>query len=68
MVNSNLLKGKIVSAGYSQTSLAPLVNMSINSLNAKINGRKKFDTEEIQRICRALEINDPTEKCQIFLA
>lgn len=68
MVNANLLKGKIVAAGYSQQTLAPKVKMSANSLNAKINGRKKFDTDEITRICKALGITDPGEKCSIFLS
>ena len=68
MVDSNLLKGKIVAAGYTQQSLAPAVKMSLNSLNSKINGRKNFDTEEIARICEVLGITDPREKCNIFLS
>ena len=68
MVNANLLKGRITSAGLTQQALAPIVNMSANSLNAKINGRKKFDADEVVRICRALEISDPAEKCDIFLS
>lgn len=68
MVNANLLKGKIVAAGHNQQSLAPKVGMSVNSLNAKINGRKKFDTEEVGKICKALGITDPREKCDIFLS
>ena len=68
MVNSNLLKGKMIAAGYNQQRLAPVVKMSVNSLNAKINGRKKFDTEEIARICEALGITDSKDKCDIFLS
>lgn len=68
VVNTNLLKGRITSEGYTQQRLAPLVGMSANSLNAKVNGRKKFDTEEAVRICHALRINDPIEKCDIFLS
>lgn len=68
MVNTNLLKGKIMAAGYNQQSLAPRVRMSANSLNTKINGRKKFDTDEVSRICKALGITDPSEKCNIFLS
>ena len=47
LINTNLLKGKILSAGFTQQTLAPLVKMSVNSLNAKINGRKVFDTDEV---------------------
>lgn len=68
LVNANLLKGKIVAAGYNQQTFATVVQMSANSLNAKINGRKKFDTEEVSRICKALGIIDPDEKCNIFLS
>ena len=64
MINTNLLKGKILSAGFTQQTLAPLVKMSVNSLNAKINGRKVFDTDEVERICDILNITDPVEKCQ----
>ncbi len=67
MINTNLLKGRIAAAGYSQKTLAPVVKMSLNSLNAKVNGRKSFDTMEIERLCEALKIIDPTEKCLIFL-
>lgn len=68
LVNANLLKGKITASGYNQKSLALSVNMSVNSLNAKINGRKKFDTEEITKICDVLMITDAQEKCNIFLS
>ena len=68
MINTNLLKGKILSAGFTQQTLAPLVKMSVNSLNAKINGRKVFDTDEVERICDILNITDPVEKCLIFLS
>lgn len=68
MVNTNLLKGKIASAGYTQKTLAPIVSMSKNTLNAKVNGRKNFDTEEIARVCYALNIVDAAEKCKIFLS
>ena len=67
MINVNLLKGKIVAAGYNQRGLAEKVGMSANSLNAKINGKKKFDTDEVFKICEALNITDPSEKCNIFL-
>ena len=67
MVNPNLLKGKITAAGYTQQKLATAVGMSVNSLNAKINGRKTFDADEVIRICNVLGIVNPEEKCEIFL-
>ena len=50
MVNTKQLKGKIVASGYTQQKLARETGMSVNSLNAKINGRKIFDAEEVIRI------------------
>lgn len=67
MVNTNLLKGAIASAGYTQRSLAPLVNMSENSLNAKVNGRKDFTLSEVFALCQTLAITDPEKKVNIFL-
>lgn len=67
MINVNLLKSKIIAAGYTQAKLAPLAGLSINSLNAKINGRQKFNTDEVERLCILLNINNPIEKCNIFL-
>lgn len=67
MVDTNLLKGKIVAAGYTQRELASEAGMSTNSLNAKINGRKAFDADEVIRLCNLLGIVNPQEKCEIFL-
>lgn len=67
MVDTNLLKGKIVAAGYTQQKLAAEAGMSTNSLNAKINGRKTFDADEVIRLCSLLGIINPQEKCEIFL-
>lgn len=67
MVNTNLLKGRIAVAGFTQKKLAHAAGMSLNSLNAKINGRKIFDADEVIRICDILGIHDPREKCEIFL-
>lgn len=68
MVNANALKGRIVAAGFTQEKLAATVKMSKNSLNAKINGKKKFNTDEVSRICDALAIHSSDEKCNIFLS
>lgn len=63
----NKLKAKIVEMGFSQTSLAPRVGMSKNTLNAKVNGRIPFNTDEIKRVCAVLNIVDNAEKSIIFL-
>lgn len=63
----NKLKGKIMEAGYSQRSLAMKLGMSKNTLNSKVNGKIPFNTNEIEKICVVLGIDDPLEKASIFL-
>lgn len=66
-MRSNVLKGKIVEAGYTQRSLAKEMNMSKNTLNSKVNGKIAFDTDEVELICDILHIVEPVEKAYIFL-
>lgn len=66
-MNMQKLKGRIVAAGYSQRSLAPHVNMSVNTLNSRVNGKTPFNTVEIEVLCKLLDINDIAEKADIFL-
>lgn len=66
-MQANLLRGKIVAAGYTQGSLAKALNMSKNTLSSKINGRYQFNSDEIIAICRLLSIEDNNEKVSIFL-
>ena len=63
----NILKGKIVMAGYSQRSLAKELHMSVNTLNSKVNGKIPFDTDEVTRLCDLIHITDDAEKAYIFL-
>lgn len=67
-MNSNMLKGRIVSAGYTQRSLAKKIGMSKNTLNAKVLGKSAFNTDEILTICDLLSIDSDMEKAQIFLS
>ena len=68
MVNTNKLKARLALAGYTQDRLAKEVNMSINNLNCKINGRAIFNCDEVDSICKVLGIENPVEKAEIFLA
>lgn len=67
-MNRNLLRAKIVSAGYTQAALAKEIGISQNTLSAKINGKFPFDVLEINRICAALKIHSGEEKADIFLS
>lgn len=67
MVDKRLLTAQMVLYGYNQRSLAKAIGISKNTLNLKINGKKSFDTEEIQRICSVLHVNSGAQKAKIFL-
>lgn len=67
MINTNKLKGRIIEAGYTQISLAEAVGMSVNALNAKINGRASFNCDEADALCSLLGIESSDEKVDIFL-
>lgn len=47
MVNTNKIKGAIVSAGYSQRTAAKGLNITTTALNNKINNRSPFMVDEI---------------------
>lgn len=66
MINTKLLKGKMVANGYTQMQLAGKMNICLNSLSAKINAKKAFTLPEAHRLCKILNITDPQEKCEIF--
>lgn len=51
-----------------QRQLAREIFVSPNTLNSKLNGKGHFNTQEIDRICDVLEINDGNLKANIFLS
>lgn len=67
MVQTNLLKAKIVASGIGRKQLAKLVHMSESTLSAKINGKRPFDADEIVFLCDVLGIHDANEIALIFL-
>ena len=68
MVNSNKVKAAMVRAGYTQAKLANAMNIGVNTLNAKINGRAKLYIDEADQMCKILSIDTAEEKVDIFLA
>lgn len=66
-MQTNLLKAKMVEAGFTQRSLAAQLNMSTTSLNLKLTGRRAFDINEVQSLCDVLGITAPEDKVNIFL-
>lgn len=67
MVNTNLLRAKMVANGYTQLSLAAKMKMSKNTLSAKITGKTAFSIDEAIALCDILHIEQDSEKCEIFL-
>lgn len=67
-MNKNLLLGKIAASGLTCKQVATLIGVSKNTFSAKINGKTYFDTEQIDRLCDVLHIDDDEEKVKIFLS
>ncbi len=68
MLNRNLLKAAIVKAGYTQAQLAERIGISANTMSSRMVGTSHFNTDEIDKICSALQITCNSEKADIFLS
>lgn len=67
MINSAAFRGEMVAHGWNQKRLADYLGMSENTLSLKIRGLASFTLEEVEKICGAFAITEPTRKCEIFL-
>jgi len=52
------LKGLMMERGYSQSKLSQCLGITVQTFNAKLNGRSKFTLSEVVRIVDILEIED----------
>lgn len=68
MVQTLLLKGKIIASGISRKELAKRSGMAESTLSDKINGKRSFTTDEAQVVCDILGIDSCEEKVEIFLS
>lgn len=73
MVNVNKLKARMALMGYTQRSLVGEMTLrglktSENTLSSKMQGRSHFDCMDADVICDILNLEDPTERAEIFLA
>lgn len=66
-MNRNLLRAKMIEAGYNQRTLAKKIGMAQNTLSSRMTEKTAFDVVEIDRICTALNIINGDEKAAIFL-
>lgn len=55
------LKGKMRERRISQAKLAQFLGITVQALNAKINGRRQFTLGEVVEITHILELQDPTD-------
>jgi hypothetical protein len=63
----------MVLMGHTQKSLVAEMNArgvktSENTFSSKMTGKSQFDCDDADVICDILEVEDPAEKAEIFLA
>lgn len=63
----NKLKGIMKEKNYSQSKLAKSLNITTQSLNAKLNGRSQFTIKEAFDIISILDIENSNDVVEIFL-
>lgn len=73
MVNIPKLRSRMALMGFNQKSLVEEINargvkISENTFSSKMNGTSTFDCDLADVICEILEVEEPTEKSEIFLA
>lgn len=55
------LKGKMTERHVSQEKLAKVLGITVQSLNAKLNGRSQFTLEEVVKISEHLKLDNPVD-------
>lgn len=55
------LKGKMTEKRMSQERMAKGLGITVQSLNAKLNGRSQFTLEEVVKIAEMLSLKDPVD-------
>ena len=73
MVDTRKLRSRMVLMGFSQKGLVAEMNArglktSENTFSSKMNMRSPFDCDDADMICDILEIYDPADRAEIFLA
>ena len=73
MVDVNKLRSQMVLKGYTQKSLVAEMNergfkITENTFSSKMNGKSRFDCDDVDVICDILGVEHPADKAEIFLA
>ncbi len=58
-MNDRKIKAKMVELGVTQKDLAKVLGISVQNLNAKLNGRNIMNIEEAAKITKILKLDDP---------
>lgn len=66
-MKANLLRAEFVASGKTMAQVAKEAGFARNTLSAKLNGKRQFNTDEIIRLCEVLNITEPAKKVDIFL-
>lgn len=64
-MDKNKLKGKIVECGYNYKKVANSLEISETTLVSKINGKTKFNIDEVRYLSNILSLNN-NEILKIF--
>lgn len=73
MVDIRKLRARMALKGFTQKDIVQEMNakgvkISENTFSAKMSGRSQFDCDIVDILCDILEVHDPAEKADIFLA
>ena len=73
MVDILKLRSKMALKGFNQKGLVSEINargvkISENTFSSKMNGTSPWDCDLVDVICDILEVEEPAEKADIFLA
>lgn len=68
MVDTDKLKGLLVSKGFRQEDAAKQIGISTQTLNGKINNKTDFLSSEIEQLCELLEIRDAKTVVEVFFS
>ena len=61
MTDTNKLKAKMIEKGLNQERIAEILDISLTSVNYKINNKRQFSSDEMFVLCDALEIENPKD-------
>lgn len=68
MLNVGKLRGAMAEAQITQRDIAVALGKSENTITDRFKGRKAFDVNEAEKICKLIGITDNGKKAEIFLA